>query len=79
MRDIKKADKFDKAVERLNDQKELESVKSKKSCRQSQNNARRRKLKKRKFCPLIFRCRCSSSLKKKMQLTAFRTTPPLMC
>ena len=31
MRDIKKADKFDKAVERLNDQEELESVKSKKS------------------------------------------------
>ena len=51
MGDIKKANKFDKAVERLNDQEELESVKSKKVVQSIAGYGRKKKAEERKVLP----------------------------
>ena len=52
MGDIKKANKFDKAVERLNDQEELESVKSKKAVQAIAGYGRKKKTEEKKVMPV---------------------------
>ncbi|MBQ3377884.1 MAG: hypothetical protein IJG62_06395 [Synergistaceae bacterium] len=52
MGDIKKANKFDKAVERLNDQEELESVKSKKVVQAIAGYGRKKKTEEKKVMPV---------------------------